>query len=196
MCISCAPSLWKWSSPTCSCKWLFWQRWFVESFTRAQLFFRAWSGARDLLRAFPRKGSAVSRSSLLSEQGVLQLWAFPLSVRTISLVKQTESNMLNCHNRGWNRNPGSGSTGMCPFLSVVQSCLEAEALGGPSKLIRGTLESFHPIIGNKLAPLIEGFPEITSEQSSISTQKWWNDDACSTHACTLSLKHLLKPFCG
>lgn len=123
MCIPCARSLWKWSLPTCSCKWLFWQRWFVESFTRAQLFFRAWSGARDLLRAFPRKGSAVSRSSLLSEQGVLQLWAFPLSVQTISLVKQMESNM-NCHNRGRKRNPGSGSTGMCTF------CLSCSVLFG------------------------------------------------------------------
>lgn len=65
----------------------------------------------------------------------------------------------------------TGSTGMCTFPPVVLSCLEAGALGGPSKPIRGTLESFHPIIGNKLAPLIEGFPEITSERSSISTQK-------------------------
>lgn len=75
MCISYAWTLWKRSLPTCFHQRLFWQRWFVESFAKAQDFFQGLVWCQRTSQGF----SAELLGTFTFIAAFLQLCVFPLA---------------------------------------------------------------------------------------------------------------------
>lgn len=121
--------------------------------------------------------------------------AFPLSGQTISLVKQTESNMLDCHNRleeepwqrfHWNVHFPAG-------CSVLFGSWSARRPQQSDQRNTWVISAHH---WEQIGSFNGGFPWNYIRAIQYFHPEMMKDDVCSTNACTLSSKHLLKPLCG
>lgn len=91
----------------CRCvKWLFWQRWFVETFAKAQHFFSGFDLVPETCWGL-LQGTA---QGFHCHHCVLELCVF-LLVELLRFSRVSQA----CCSRGWHQHSGSGSTGMCSF---------------------------------------------------------------------------------